>query len=209
MNALRSRCLMVALGLTAALWGAAAVGLRALVAGSTADPAAALDRLCLAALVLAAGWAWLQGMAGVADAWRGASRQSGSGATPSVVRRLAMAACGATLATALCAGATPGALADERTPHADPLSGLPLPDRAEGPAHPHAHPQAHPQTLAVLVRTGDTLWALAESRLPAAATAREVSAAWHEIYRHNRDVIGPDPDLIRPGQVLTLTKENR
>ena len=86
-----------------------------------------------------------------------------------------------------------------RTRCTDPLSGLPLPERAEGPAHP--------RQPAVVVRPGDTLWALAEHDLPAPATDRQVSARWQAVYRRNRGVIGPDPDLIQPGQVLKLTKE--
>ena len=111
------------------------------------------------------------------------------------VRRLALAACGVALASALAAPAH----ADTEGPRSDPLSGLPLPERAGGPAHPRHH--------AVVVRPGDTLWALAEHDLPAPATDRQVSVRWHAVYRRNRGVIGPDPDLIRPGQVLKLTKE--
>ena len=186
----RPRCLAVAIGLTATLWGAAAVLVRLLAAGQPATPDQALVRLCLSALALAAGWAWLQAMAGVADAWRGTPCAGRSG-----VRRLALAACGLALAGVLTAPAHAGT----DGPRSDPMSGLPLPQRAEGPAHPrHA---------AVVVRPGDTLWALAEHDLPAPATDRQVTAHWHAVYRRNRGVIGPDPDLIRPGQVLKLTKE--
>ena len=188
----RPRCLAVAIGLTATLWGAAAVLVHTLAARQPATPDEALVRLCLGALALAAGWAWLQAMAGVADAWRGTSRVGHRG-----VRRLALAACGVALASVLTAPAH----ADTDGPRADPLSGLPLPERAEGPAHPRHH--------ALVVRPGDTLWALAEQDLPAPATDRQVSARWRAVYRRNRGVIGPDPDLIRPGQVLKLTKEKR
>jgi nucleoid-associated protein YgaU len=114
-------------------------------------------------------------------------------ATHHGVRRLALVACGMALASALTAPAHAG------TTGSDPLSGLPLPERAEGPAHPR-----HP---AVVVRPGDTLWALAEHDLPPPATHQQVTARWHAVYRRNRGVIGPDPDLILPGQVLSLPKE--
>ncbi|MDX6375444.1 MAG: hypothetical protein QOD98_4432 [Nocardioidaceae bacterium] len=185
----RPRCLAVATGLTATLWGAAAVLARALTARQPATADEALVRLCLGALVVAAGWAWLQGMTGVADAWRGTPRAAHGG-----VRRLAVAACGVALAGALTAPAHAG------TDGSDPLSGLPLPERAEGPAQPR-----HPT---VVVRPGDTLWGLAERDLPTPATDRRVTSRWHAVYRRNRGVIGPDPDLIRPGQVLSLPKEN-
>ena len=188
----RPRCLAVAIGLTATLWGAAAVPVRTFAARQPATPDEVLVRLCLAALTLAAGWAWLQAMAGVADAWRGTPRAGRHG-----VRRLALAACGIAVASVLTAPAHAGT--DD--PRSDPLSGLPLPERAEGPAHPRQH--------AVVVRPGDTLWALAEHDLPAPATDRQVTARWHAVYLHNRDVIGPDPDLIQPGQVLKLTKEKK
>ncbi len=187
----RPRCLAVAFGLTATLWGLAAILVRTLAARQPVSPDEALVRLCLGALVLAAGWAWLQAMAGVADAWRGTPCQMHRG-----VRRLALVACGLALASAFAAPAhaTDG-------PRSDPLSGLPLPERAEGPAHP--------RDRAVVVRPGDTLWALAEHDLPSSATDRQVSARWRAVYRRNRGVIGPDPDLIQPGQVLNLTKEQQ
>jgi nucleoid-associated protein YgaU len=34
-----------------------------------------------------------------------------------------------------------------------------------------------------------------------------IATYWLEIYRHNLDVIGPNPDLVRPGQVLELPHE--
>jgi nucleoid-associated protein YgaU len=189
----RPRCLVVATGLTAALWGAAAV-LAGPAAGQWATsgaPDLALVRLCLAALVGAVAWAWLQGMAGVADAWRGAAPVT----EPRALRRLALVACGVALAGSLAspAHATPDG------PRGDRLSGLPLPDRAEGPAR-----------LAerrVVVRPGDSLWGLAERDLRARGSDRQVSDRWLAIYLRNRGVIGPDPDLIHPGQVLEIPKE--
>ncbi len=190
----RPRCLAVAIGLTATLWGVAAVLARTLATRQPATPDEALVRLCLGALALAAGWAWLQAMAGVADAWRGTPRHVHRG-----VRRLVLAACGVALASTVAAPAqagTDGARPDHPN---DPLSGLPLPQRAEGPAHS--------RDQVVVVRPGDTLWALAEHDLPPSATDRQVSARWHAVYSRNRGVIGADPDLIQPGQVLKLTKE--
>jgi hypothetical protein len=197
----RSRCLAVAAGLTAAGWGAAAVLGRSLAtsAGPTRSPDDALVRLCTAALVVAVGWAWLQGMAGVADAWRGASTARGG------VRRLALAACGVALVGTLVSPAAQ-AVTDGAQP--DPLSGLPLPERAVGAGHR----PSHPAVARVVVVRGDCLWDLASSELGPGATAREITEAWQHIYRRNRAVIGPDPGLIRPGQVLRLpgpSKEQR
>jgi nucleoid-associated protein YgaU len=55
----------------------------------------------------------------------------------------------------------------------------------------------------VSVRAGDTLWEIAAAHLPAGSDDAAVAAAWPRWYEANRDVIGPDPGLIHPGQVLT------
>jgi nucleoid-associated protein YgaU len=190
----RPRCLAVAAALTAAIWGAAAVPVRAVIAGPPATTDEALVHLCLAALVVAAAWAWLQIVAGVADAWRGAAPGRG------VLRRLAVAACGAALVGSL-AGPAVAAPAGPTTHSrvSDPLAGLPLPERAEG--------GTHPAPGRVVVRTGDTLWGLAAEDLGRLATPRAITEHWHHLYAVNRAAIGPDPDLILPGQVLRLWKE--
>lgn len=56
----------------------------------------------------------------------------------------------------------------------------------------------------VVVKAGDSLWGLAARELGPGATAAAVAARWPEWYAANRQVIGPDPDLIRPGQVLHI-----
>jgi len=61
-------------------------------------------------------------------------------------------------------------------------------------------------TTAVLVRPGDSLWAVARRDLQAAgaaATARDVAAAWPLWWAANRQLVGEDPDLLRPGTHLT------
>jgi hypothetical protein len=54
----------------------------------------------------------------------------------------------------------------------------------------------------VVVRRGDTLWAIAARALGPGADAAEVATAWPRWYAANRGAIGPDPDLIRPGTLL-------
>jgi nucleoid-associated protein YgaU len=56
----------------------------------------------------------------------------------------------------------------------------------------------------VVVREGDSLWALAARELGAGATSEAIAARWPEWYAANRHVIGDDPDLILPGQVLRV-----
>jgi nucleoid-associated protein YgaU len=117
-----------------------------------------------------------------------------------VLRHLAVAACGAALVGSLAGpavAASDGATSQGQV--SDPLAGLPLPERAEGPAQT--------ATARVVVQAGDTLWGLAADDLGRGATGRAITERWHHIYAVNRAVIGPDPDLILPGQVLRLWKE--
>ena len=53
------------------------------------------------------------------------------------------------------------------------------------------------------VRAGDSLWSIAEEVL-GTEDPRAVARYWPQIHRANRATIGPDPSLIRPGQVLEL-----
>lgn len=54
----------------------------------------------------------------------------------------------------------------------------------------------------VVVRRGDTLWDIAARHLGPGASAAEVAAEWPRWHRVNREVIGPRPDHILPGQRL-------
>lgn len=56
----------------------------------------------------------------------------------------------------------------------------------------------------VVVGAGDTLWGIAAAHLGPAATDAEIAAAWPLWYEANRQVVGPDPDLLQPGQQLTV-----
>ena len=54
----------------------------------------------------------------------------------------------------------------------------------------------------VVVHRGDTLWDIARRHLGPDATDSEVAHAWPAWYEANRAVIGDDPGLIMPGQIL-------
>lgn len=56
----------------------------------------------------------------------------------------------------------------------------------------------------VVVRRGDTLWDLAARHLGPGSTTDDVAEEWPRWYAANRATIGPDPDLILPGQELTV-----
>jgi nucleoid-associated protein YgaU len=66
----------------------------------------------------------------------------------------------------------------------------------------HHHAVWHdPAAGALTVRAGDSLWAIA-ARHPAGQSTAAVAAAWPRWYAANRAVIGPQPDLIYPGERL-------
>lgn len=57
-----------------------------------------------------------------------------------------------------------------------------------------------------IVLPGQTLWSIAAAHLHTNDAAR-IARYWPRIHRANRDVIGRDPSLIRPGQVFELPPE--
>jgi nucleoid-associated protein YgaU len=78
------------------------------------------------------------------------------------------------------------------------LDGLPFPDRGTTDEPMPVAASGHH-----VVQAGESLWTIATDVLPPAATPAQVastSAAWYDA---NRTTIGPDPDLILPGQQLT------
>lgn len=54
----------------------------------------------------------------------------------------------------------------------------------------------------VVVRSGDTLWTLAAEQLGPLATDLEIAEQWPRWFQLNRAVIGDDPSLLLPGQIL-------
>jgi hypothetical protein len=99
------------------------------------------------------------------------------------------------------------------TPHGPATDPGPLVSPARRPAagHPSAGQQAGnvqdksvPQSGAgtVVVQGGDTLWSIVATSLGPDASDVEVADAWPRWYQANRAVIGPDPNIILPGQVL-------
>lgn len=164
----------------------------------------------LAALVVAAGAAWLGlGILLTAvDLLGGLGHTAAARITPAAVRRLVALGCGAALGgagmTAHAADA-PGAgspvhagLGPAFVGHV--LSGLPLPDRAVGSAPP-AGPAAAP---AHTVRPGESLWSVTAEALGPRATPAEVAAGWRRLHAANRDRVGDDPHLLLPGTTLRL-----
>ena len=124
---------------------------------------------------------------------------TGLAGCPRGVRRALVTLCGVALSGA--ALVTPAhAHGDHSSAPRSSLAGLAVPDRVSGPERPR--PAAGPHT--VVVRPGDTLWAIAARRLPPGATPAAIDRGWRSLYAANRAVIGPDPDLIRAGTGLRL-----
>ncbi len=101
---------------------------------------------------------------------------------------------------------TPGVTDGSSSP-GDPAGGIDLDTHAGGAPGPvGASPDAPAGESAttVTVRQGDSLWAIAAAHLPEGASDSAVADAWPQWYAANRDVIGADPDLIHPGQVLVV-----
>jgi nucleoid-associated protein YgaU len=159
-------------------------------------PDAALAGVTLLALAIAS-WSLLVATAIVL----GASSRLVSAVTPVALRRALLV--GAAGALTIAPAHAEQQAAPDTSQHS--VAGLPLPDRPEAtasrmPVRPA--PTVHAAAGAVRVQPGDTLWAIARRSLPPTASAAEIAsatAAWH---RANRDVIGDDPDVIVPAQLL-------
>ncbi|NJC22931.1 hypothetical protein BJ994_002007 [Arthrobacter pigmenti] len=57
-------------------------------------------------------------------------------------------------------------------------------------------------TAEVIVQPGDSLWSIAAKHLGPTASEAEVAKAWPRWFAANKQVIGEQPDLLLPGQVL-------
>lgn len=149
---------------------------------------------------------------------------------PQVVRKALVLAVGAGIGLGMASGATAAAPAPVPTsptisvttdPTVPPDLGWVVTVPSGVPTEPAAAPEepapapvrevavavtttvAAPTPEAVVVVAGDSLWAIAARHLPPGATDAEIAASWPRWYDANAAVIGADPDLIQPGQVLT------
>jgi nucleoid-associated protein YgaU len=182
-----------------------------------------------AGLLAWAVWAWgalgltltaasaLPGLAGAAArGLLGVVLPAGARRSAALVLGLSLGVAGPVLATSSVLMATPAAAAPA-TSVGDVPDWPAAPD--EQPAAPDwpapaAHPSTpvpdwptdeHPAGAHVIVR-GDCLWHIAAHRLAerttGAPTDAEIATEVHAWWAANTDVIGPDPDLLLPGQVL-------
>jgi hypothetical protein len=98
-------------------------------------------------------------------------------------------------------GPQPGAPAVD-APQWRPLSPVVEPGPLAG--RPLRQQQPGAESAEVTVRPGDSLWSLSSARLGPLASDVDIALDWPLIYQANRDIIGGNPNLLRPGQVLQL-----
>ena len=143
-------------------------------------------------------WALLIAVAGLVEVGTaGRVRAMSWVATPPGMQRAILAVLGVALA-----GGLPGPVSAAAT--ASVVGAAQRPSPLPVPARTVDAPRVRTGqfTAQVVVRPGDTLWALARAHVPAGSSDRQVLEATERWHARNRAVIGADPDLIRPGQVL-------
>ncbi len=150
-------------------------------------------------LVLCACWAVVLVLAATLEVLsRGRLAATSWVGTPPPLRRFLLAALGLALAGVPgVAGATANSPGGLRLPVPQRPTGvllhrvvrLPVPDQA---------------ARVVVVGPGDSLWHLATGLLGRRAPYADVAALVERLHHRNRGVIGPDADLLRPGQRLVV-----
>lgn len=185
-------------------------------------PAGLLAPVCAIGAGLVLGWIGLSGLVSAATRIPGRVGRHAHVVSvrvaPSVVRAGVAAALGGSLAlgtASLGASSAPTAASAVHstvaaTTAADPASPAPSqpPDREPSPSGDVGLVSSAPAAARpsvdehVVVHRGDSLWAIAARHLGPHAGPREIAHAAQRWYAANRDVIGEDPDLVQPGQLL-------
>ncbi len=191
-----------------------------LAAQHTADTSGA-EALLVAVTGLLAWGIWSWGALGLlltaGSALPGAVGRAAGGLVrvvlPEAARRGAALALGLGLSVAAPTSATAVLVVVAPPAAAAPATAPELPDwPPAGQAGPAAEPPDWPQapplppTGGHVVVPGDCLWDIAAARLTGqpdgGAAPADIARATHRWWAANSDVIGPDPDLLLPGQVL-------
>jgi hypothetical protein len=174
-------------------------------------------------------WLAVAAVATAVEVVVGCSSRLARSVSPTLVRRTVLLCCGLAVGGTVAAPATafdapgPGRQGLQRYQghQGHPgLAGLRLPDRPTGamaaeplaterPASPVAAVQPRPAAATEslprhVVERGECLWSIAAGLLPHDADDSEIGAAWRELYRRNRRVVGDDPHLLHTGTVLVL-----
>ncbi|GAA2352609.1 transglycosylase family protein [Streptomyces cuspidosporus] len=100
------------------------------------------------------------------------------------------------------ADVSPGTAASKAAPRTTPKA---APKATAAPkAAPRTGTEAADRSAAAAGRSGSSYTVVSGDTLSRIADARDVDGGWQRLYDANRRVIGGDPDLIHPGQKLTL-----
>ncbi|WP_298747781.1 LysM peptidoglycan-binding domain-containing protein [uncultured Serinicoccus sp.] len=216
-------------GAAAALGAAVVLGSQATTAWSTSGTPDPGDAVLGAMLTLATALLlWVAAVLLVA-AWRvrpaaGPALPPTSASVRVATALLVLLATGAggtgAVAVPVCATAPGGAEggAEDHGPddHVDAAGDVPLPGWTPAPVTAGASGRGEVDLVGgraaaqwdlpehVVVRRGDTLWDLAARHLGPGATSADIAQEWPRWYAANLATIGPDPDLILPGQELTV-----
>ena len=188
--------------------------------------------VCSTLVIGCGGWWWLVSSLVVLGAARGRFGSAPRGC-PAILMRWLLLACGVSVASSVAttgayavpamepgrghptAEAEPGLASDAQRRM---LAGLPLPDRVGvghiitprrptgGGGRPFEPAASAPESSEryVIVRPGDSLWAIAAQALGRGASVATIDGFWRELHELNRHAIGPDPDVIHPGLKLRL-----
>lgn len=130
--------------------------------------------------------------------------------TPRVIRRVVHAAVGGAVAVGPLVGAgtafavptpTPATPHSQVGPGERGFSGWDLDwPRSTAPSSAPAEYPADREEYVVI--PGDTLWDIAAKHLGPDATPADIAAEWPRWYAANKEVVGPNPDFILPGEHL-------
>lgn len=177
---------------------------------------AAIVTVAVAVCWLLLGWLALGLLIGLAAQLPGAAGRTADVLAAVVLPRAIRQAVALTLGVGLATAGASAAAADPAPagvtsvaasvdwpvrPPAQPPS-VPSPPEMPPPARGGPPGFGDPINTAVVVASGDSLWMIAAARLGADATPGQIADDVADWYQVNRDVIGPDPDLIHPGQRL-------
>ena len=142
---------------------------------------------------------------------------------PGIVRRALVIAVGAGIGLSAASGASASAAGDgdlgwvvtaatvTATATASTVSSAASMTPTPGPpaARSAQRTNTEPDAVTVIVEQGDSLWRVARRSLPAGAEIADIASAWPAWYAANEDVIGDDPNLLKPGQALRTPLTNR
>ncbi|GAA2500430.1 peptidoglycan DD-metalloendopeptidase family protein [Streptomyces gobitricini] len=102
------------------------------------------------------------------------------------------------------AGLTRGGDAPDITPRTGAAAQAQARQQSQARPKSEARPQSPPATPTTVPGKRESYTVARGDSLSGIAETEKVRGGWHRLYEDNRTVIGSDPDLIMPGQKLTL-----